>query len=54
MNSHVRWLMLILALSLFCIWVASPPEFKGVRTVACAPSYGAGTRVTALQRESGD
>ena len=36
MSSHVRWLMLVLALSIFCIWVASPPEFKGVQTEACA------------------
>lgn len=36
MSSHVRWLMLILALSIFCIWVASPPEFKGVQTEACS------------------
>ncbi len=36
MSSHVRWLILIIALSLFCIWVATPPEFKGVETAACA------------------
>ncbi len=36
MSSHVRWLILIIALSLFCIWVATPPEFKGVETEACA------------------
>ncbi len=36
MSSHVRWLILILVLCLFCIWVATPPEFKGVQTEACA------------------
>ncbi|MDE2856565.1 MAG: protein translocase subunit SecD [Chloroflexota bacterium] len=45
MSSHVRWLMLILALSIFCIWVASPPEFKGVQTEACS-------KATAQQIES--
>ena len=45
MNSHFRWLILILALSLFCIWVASPPGFKGVQTEACATA-------TAQQLES--
>ena len=36
MSSHARWLALIVALSLFCIWVATPPSFKGVQTEACA------------------
>ena len=36
MSSHVRWLILIIALSVFCVWVATPPEFKGVQTEACA------------------
>ncbi len=45
MSSHVRWLILIIALSLFCIWVATPPEFKGVETEACA-------KATAEQLES--
>ncbi len=45
MSSHVRWLILIIALSLFCIWVATPPEFKGVETAACA-------KATAEEQES--
>lgn len=36
MSSHARWLIFIIALSLFCVWVATPPEFKGVQTEACA------------------
>lgn len=36
MSSHARWLVLIVALSLFCIWVATPPSFKGVQIEACA------------------
>lgn len=40
MSSHVRWLTIILLLSLFCIWVATPPEFKGVQTELCASATG--------------
>ena len=36
MSSHARWLIFVLALSLFCIWVATPPEFKGVQADACS------------------
>ena len=36
MSSHARWLICVLALSLFCIWVATPPEFKGVQADACS------------------
>ncbi len=36
MSSHARWLIFIVILSAFCIWVASPPEFKGVQAEACA------------------
>ena len=36
MSSHVRWLIVIVALFLFCIWVATPPAFKGVQVEACA------------------
>ena len=36
MSSHFRWLILVIVLSLFCIWVATPPEFKGVDVEACA------------------
>ena len=36
MTAHGRWLFLIIALSLFCIWVATPPAFKGVDEAACA------------------
>lgn len=36
MSSHVRWLIGIVLLSAFCLWVATPPEFKGVQTGACA------------------
>ena len=40
MSSHARWLILIVLLSLFCIWVATPPEFKGVESEACAGIEG--------------
>ena len=40
MSSHARWLILIVILSLFCIWVATPPEFKGVESEACAGIEG--------------
>ena len=40
MSSHARWLIVIVILSLFCLWVASPPEFKGVQTEACAAAAG--------------
>ncbi len=36
MSSHARWLIFIVLLSAFCIWVATPPAFKGVQTEACA------------------
>ena len=36
MSSHGRWLILIVALTAFCVWVATPPEFKGVQSAACA------------------
>ncbi|MYE26081.1 MAG: hypothetical protein F4X87_02460, partial [Chloroflexi bacterium] len=36
MSSHARWLIFIVLLSAFCLWVATPPEFKGVQTEACA------------------
>jgi len=36
MSSHARWLIFIVALGIFCIWVATPPEFKGVQVEACA------------------
>ncbi len=36
MSSHSRWLIFIAALSAFCIWVATPPESKGVDAAACA------------------
>ena len=36
MSSHARWLIFIVLLGLFCIWVATPPEFKGVQSEACA------------------
>ena len=36
MSSHARWLILIVLLTLFCIWIATPPAFKGVQTDACA------------------
>lgn len=35
MSSHVRWLVFIVLLSIFCFWVALPPETKGVETSAC-------------------
>ena len=35
MSSHARWLIFIVLLSIFCVWVATPPEFKGVQTEAC-------------------
>ena len=36
MSSHARWLILIVLLTAFCIWTATPPAFKGVETEACA------------------
>jgi len=36
MSIHARWLIFIVALTAFCMWVATPPEFKGVQTEACA------------------
>jgi len=36
MSSHARWLVFIVLLTVFCMWVATPPEFKGVQTEACA------------------
>lgn len=36
MSSHARWLIFIIILTIFCIWTATPPEFKGVETEACA------------------
>ena len=36
MSSHARWLILIVLLTAFCIWIATPPAFKGVQTEACA------------------
>ncbi len=36
MSSHARWLIFIVLLSAFCVWVATPPEFKGVQAEACA------------------
>ena len=36
MSSHARWLILIVLLTAFCIWTATPPAFKGVQTEACA------------------
>lgn len=36
MSSHARWLILIVSLTAFCIWIATPPAFKGVQTEACA------------------
>ena len=36
MGGHSRWLIFIVLLSLFCIWVATPPAFKGVQAEACA------------------
>ena len=41
MSSHFRWLILVIVLSVFCIWVATPPEFKGVDVVACASASDA-------------
>lgn len=35
MSSHARWLVFIVLLTVFCIWVATPPEFKGVQTDLC-------------------
>ncbi len=35
MSSHSRWLIFIIILSAFCIWVATPPESKGVDLAAC-------------------
>ena len=36
MSRHARWLFFIALLTGFCIWVATPPEFKGVQSDACA------------------
>ena len=36
MSGHARWLIFIALLSAFCVWVATPPEFKGVQTEGCA------------------
>ena len=36
MSRHARWLICIILLSVFCIWVATPPAFKGVQADACA------------------
>lgn len=36
MSSHARWLFFIVLLGIFCVWVATPPEFKGVQAEACA------------------
>ena len=36
MSSHARWLIVIILLTLFCVWVATPPAFKGVQSEACA------------------
>ncbi len=41
MSSHARWLVFIALLSAFCVWVATPPEFKGVQAEACAALEGA-------------
>jgi len=35
-SSHSRWLFFIIVLLLFCMWVATPPETKGVQSEACA------------------
>jgi preprotein translocase subunit SecD len=35
MSSHARWLVFIVLLTAFSMWVATPPEFKGVQTEAC-------------------
>ncbi len=40
MSSHARWLIVIVLLSVFCLWVATPPEFKGVQTEACSSLAG--------------
>ncbi len=44
MSSHARWLIFIALLSAFCVWVATPPEFKGVQTEACAAGDAAGRK----------
>ncbi len=36
MSIHARWLAFIVALTAFCLWVATPPETKGVQSEACA------------------
>ena len=36
MSSHARWLGFIVLLTVFCMWIATPPEFKGVQTEECA------------------
>ena len=41
MTSHFRWLILIVVLSVFCIWVATPPESKGVNAELCAQASAA-------------
>ena len=36
MSNHARWLVFIVLLSALCIWIATPPESKGVQTEECA------------------
>lgn len=36
MSGHARWFILIVSLTAFCIWIATPPAFKGVQTESCA------------------
>ena len=40
MSRHAQWLVFIALLSAFCLWVASPPAFKGVDARACAALDG--------------
>ena len=40
MSRHAQWLVFIVLLTAFCLWVASPPEFKGVDAAACAALEG--------------
>ena len=40
MSRHAQWLVFIALLSAFCLWVASPPAFKGVDAQACAALDG--------------
>ena len=40
MSRHAQWLVFIVLLTAFCLWVASPPEFKGVDAAACAELDG--------------